>query len=324
MHPLDRRLTAAEWSALRWSAVGTVPYLAPSLLAPAVRDPAVLSLQDGPDGRWHLWADSVLGIDHYTSPDGLRWAREDLVAPHALGAHVRRTDRGFVMLYTRGPLAVAARGALPFPAPCELAMRTSDDLVAWSPATPALTATLPWFESLGGGVWLSHPCLVQDGQRWRLYFSAGTTATDAPGETVARYVGLAETDDLSLGFVPHPQPVLQPQADAPEAARGAGSLKVFARADGGWAGVQAVYGVDGAGAPTASLRCVQSDDGVQWTPDGEAILTLGGDGWARYDFGAFDLAVGADHVHLYFSARDEGRGWGAAGAQVGRISARLP
>jgi len=319
MHPLDRRLTLDEWSALRWSPVGTVAYVEPTLLAPAVRDPAALSPTDCPDGLWHLWADSALGIDHYTAPDGLRWRREDLVAAHALGAHVRRTEAGFVMLYTRGTLAVASRGALPFPAHAELVQRFGSTPADWDAASPALTTRLPWFLSDAGGSWVSHPCLVREGTRWKMFFSAGVAKVG--DGAVPRYVGMAETDALSLGFVPHPQPVLQPHADEAGRSLGAGSLKVFPCLGGGYVGLQTAYGLDADGAPTAAVYLLHSLSGTLWSVVGEPLLTLGG-GWATRDLGALDAVVAADHVHLYFSARGDG-GW-LDGARVGRISARLP
>ncbi len=321
MHPLDRRLTAAEWSALRWSPVATAPFLVPTLGAPAVRDPTVLSADNRLDDLWHLWADSPLGIDHYTSPDGLRWSREDLVAAHAMGAHVRLLPEGLVMMYTRGPIAVAARGALPFPARAELVTRFGQTVYDWDTTTPTLTTSLPWFAAQGGGDWVSHPCLVHAGDRWKLYFSAGTASLG--DGAVPRYVGMAETDDLDLGFVPHPQPVLQPRADTPEASVGAGSLKVFPCLGGGYAGLQTVYGVDPEGAPTASLRLVHSLDGTLWSANDAPLLTLSGEGWARSHLGAVDAVASGDHIHVYFSACGDPSGW-LAGSQVGRISARLP
>ena len=50
-----------------------------SLIVPRLSDPSFLLPDESPDGLWHLFAHTWLGVEHYTSTSGLEWKKEHLV-----------------------------------------------------------------------------------------------------------------------------------------------------------------------------------------------------------------------------------------------------
>nr|MCU0283976.1 hypothetical protein [Candidatus Nanopelagicales bacterium] len=68
-----RDMTCDEVAALRWGWDPRSPLLGPPFPSPVLADPTFLPPDATPDGRWHLWAHSLLGIHHHTSDDGFTW-----------------------------------------------------------------------------------------------------------------------------------------------------------------------------------------------------------------------------------------------------------
>ena len=83
-------LSRDEVAALTWSWDPGSPLIGPPFPSPVLADPTFLPPDATPDGRWHLWAHSLLGVHHHTSDDGLRLeARGDRRPQRAAGP-----DRG--------------------------------------------------------------------------------------------------------------------------------------------------------------------------------------------------------------------------------------
>ncbi len=77
-------MSVAELLALEWKEHEGNPLIAPLFPSPIIADPTFLPPQETPDGLWHLFAHSMLGIHHFTSRDGLEWdilEREPMLKP---------------------------------------------------------------------------------------------------------------------------------------------------------------------------------------------------------------------------------------------------
>ncbi|HSO04929.1 MAG TPA: hypothetical protein VLQ92_10640, partial [Candidatus Limnocylindrales bacterium] len=81
-------LSRDEVAALTWSWDPRSPLIGPPFPSPVLADPTFLAPDSTPDGHWHLWAHSLLGIHHHTSEDGITWQRQGTVARNALRAQV--------------------------------------------------------------------------------------------------------------------------------------------------------------------------------------------------------------------------------------------
>lgn len=313
----DRRLSLDQWRNLRFSPPAAAPLIEPTLPATRVSHPAVLGPDQSPDRQWHLWAHSQLGIDHYTAPDGLRWQRRELVAAGVEEASVRRVGEGFVLAYARPRLGALDLGAQ---SRSDLALRRSDNLLDWAPASQALVPGLPWHREAGFGRRLGSPQLVPHGGRYRLVYTAGAVAAPGTGARLARYVGMAEGDDLGLSFVAHPQPMVQPTAEDTWANLAVGPTRVFEALD-GWVALSVAHALTREATLASAVRLLISDDGVSFSPSPWPLFVADGSPWRDGRLGGIDAVVVADALHLYFSVEGRAR---LVRETIGRVSAQLP
>jgi hypothetical protein len=297
-------MTCDEVAALRWAWDPRSPLLGPPFPSPVLADPTFLPPDATPDGRWHLWAHSLLGIHHHTSDDGFTWRRVGTVARNALRAQV--VDLGeaaglgprYRLLYER------TRVFLPFGLPWRswIESRASHDLWHWSDPVVLLRPSLPWHRDARHGEALSNPCLVPLPEGgWRLYVSAGFAFVPDCGFTEPAWVGVAEGPTADGPFRLRPEPLLGPDPGDPWGNLGAGAVEVRQVRD-GWVAFQNAIGWDGARSSSA-IRVLASDDGVVWHVTGEPILAPTGRGWAATHVYALDVRDTPSGIRLYANGR---------------------
>jgi hypothetical protein len=301
--------------ALEWREHPANPLIRPPFPSPIIADPTFCPPAEAPDGRWHLFAHSLLGIHHFTSADGVAWTRRrGVVARNALRPFLFRDEGGFRLLYER------ARLFLPCVPWCShVEVRRSEDLVRWSAPRVLLRPCLPWHRRGPSGA-VGNPCLVQVGEAYRLYYSAGLVRLRDCGFDEPRHVGVAVGPTADGPFTPLPVPVLSPAPDDPYATLGAGSLKVLAAED-GFLGLQNGIYQDGEGASRSAVRLLTSPDGLRFVVRGAPFLSPG-TGWKRSHVYAVDVRRVGQTLHLYFNARD-GWHWTRGREAIGLATARL-
>ena len=81
--------TLEELLALRWSLHPDNPLIRAPFPSPIIADPTFCAPDASPDGRWHLFAHSLLGIHHFTSADGVAAAFISMTVPINLLEHNR-------------------------------------------------------------------------------------------------------------------------------------------------------------------------------------------------------------------------------------------
>jgi hypothetical protein len=269
-----------------------------------------------PDGRWHLFAHSLLGIHHFTSPDGVAWTRRrGVVARNALRPFLYRDGDVYHLLYERTRLFLPM---LPWSSRIEV--RSSRDLLAWSARRVLLRPCLPWHVR-GRSRAVGNPCLVPHDGGYRLYYSAGLVRLADCGFDEPCHVGVADGPTALGPFTPRREPLLSPRADDPFANLGAGSLKVVVAAD-GFLGLQNGIYVDAAGASRSAVRMLASRDGIDFAVRGEPFLRPDA-GWKRSHVYAVDVRAADDVVHLYFNARNDWH-WTRGREAIGLMTASLP
>jgi len=309
--------TLEDLLALRWTEHPGNPLIRPPFPSPIIADPTFCPPAESPDGRWHLFAHSLLGIHHFTSPDGVRWIRHrGVVARSALRPFLFREDRTYHLFYER------TRLFLPFvPWSSHIEVRTSEDLQRWSAPHVLLRPCLPWHVR-GRSRAVGNPCLLHHEDHHRLYYSAGLVRLPDCGFDEPRHVGVAEGPTPLGPFTPLPDPILSPDSADPFANLGAGALKVLRAVD-GFLGLQNGIYRDDAGRTRSAVRMLTSTDGLRFTVRSAPFLVPGA-GWKR----SHVYAVDAHHVdgatYLYFNARDDWhwtRGHEAIGLVVGRFDA---
>jgi len=113
-------------------------------------DPAVILPGDAPDGCWHMFANTLLGIGHYTSRDGLEWLAHRKIGP-GFRAFVLKDEGLFYMFYERFAIPQFRS---------HVAVRRSEDLWTWTPSETVLSPSLPW-EGGAASRNVGNPCVLK-------------------------------------------------------------------------------------------------------------------------------------------------------------------
>lgn len=325
-----RQLRTEDFRRLRWQdAAGGQPVLQPAWPSPIIADPAVVPPHDSPDGRWHLWAHSALGIHHSTSSDGLTWSALG-PAPdiwNGMRCCVVRDGSTWWMLYEHYPSLGLARTALPAalrkPWRSWLSARRSADLLTWSEPQTLMEPHAPWHASPYGQA-LGNPCAVpRPGGGWTLYFSAGLVFIEDCGFTEPYAIGTAQATQIAGPWTSDPQPLLLPDPAQPHASLSAGSLKVLPCRD-GFVGFQNCIGLR-AGKSTSAIYLLWSSDGRRWQRESTPLLAPGNGDWRSSHVYAccveFDAVSG--QWWMFYNARN---GWSISEGReaIGALTALPP
>lgn len=312
--PIDR----AGFAALDWRLDERNPLIEPPWPSPVIADPTFVVPDRAPDGRWHLFAHSLLGIHHHTSIDALTWRREGTVTRNALRAHLVDDAGTFHLLYEKCRAMVPIG---PVPWASRIDARTSLDLANWSRPGTLLRPTLPWHREPGRGKAVGNPCLVRADDRWRLYYSAGLVFLEDCGFCEPRSIGVAEGPTADGPFTPAERPMLTAGAGDPWTNLGAGAIKVFEVSD-GWVALQnGIYLDPASGRSGSAVLALQSVDGLTWErARPEPVLRPGGADWMRSHVYAVDLGWSDGVFHLFFNARS-GWHWREGREAIGRATA---
>jgi hypothetical protein len=281
----------------------------PPGLSPLVADPSFLFPEETPDGAWRLYAHTAFGIHTFASDDGLRWHDRGVVAWNAMRAFVRKLPDGY-RLYCEAyrPLAIPMQLLPRRPRwRSRIEVRFSRDLSAWGPPRVLIEPTLPWMQDARLGSSVGNPCLVQDGGRWLLYFSASLAYVPDCGFDEPRTIGIASSDSPDGPFTVAPLPVVDPADDPLPGVIGAGSVKVL-RLDDGFVALQNKITRDATGSSRSALFLLRSAEGTRWESARGDPLLAPDEGWRRSHVYACDARFreAESRWYLYYNARD---GW---------------
>lgn len=316
-------MTIADFLRLAWDEPGDA-LIEPPPASPIVADPSFLFPHETPDGRWALVAHDAWGLRLYRSVDGLSWDRGRRIVRHAMRPFIRRLGGAYRLYFERYRPFALAMTALPMRPLWRSAVAgaASADLLGWGRAEELIAPELAWMRDARLGSAASNPCLAEDGDAWRLYFSASLAWIDDCGFCEPRAIGCASSEDPRGPFLVHPLPLIDPEARPELAPLGAGSMKAFKLGD-GWLGLQNTIYRDGAGRSRSAIFILRSEDGYSWRKARDEPLLAPGTGWTASHVYACDCRRDESDGswYLYFNARDAwaiGRGRERIGRIVGR------
>jgi hypothetical protein len=176
--PASAYTPSPEWSAFR-DYPGN-PLIEPHWPEWIIADPTVLPPELTPDGRWHLFANGLRGIYHFTSADGLAWTRGSHSLFGGMRPCVRRIGDRFLLFYEH---YLSLRRSV-------VELRTSSDLVTWSTPRIVLEPSMAWEGRIPAVT--GNPCLVEGRSGFLLYYSAGAVFLRDCLFIEPRYIGVAE------------------------------------------------------------------------------------------------------------------------------------
>ncbi len=274
------RLEDTYWYSFNDEPIATVsayPY-------PRLGSPAFLLPDESPDSLWHLFAETVAGIDHFTSTSGLEWKREDSVVLFGRSPSIYREGSVYYLLYETERKGRHIRSC-----PSSIMLSSSTDLASWSDPIALLEASDVHYSSYRGGKGrLYRPQLVQWQGRYRLYFGAGESRLYEAMPSSIAYLAYADGHDIEGPYEPLPLPVLEPDPASMYRSLAMGSVRIVPCSDGLGAVCCPLFYDDENDAVRSAMILMRSLDGNDW----EDVMTMQLsplDGWASHVISSCDI-----------------------------------
>jgi len=291
-----------------WEEHPANPLIHPPAGEELLGDPTLVPPADSPDGRWHLFANSLAGIHHHASDDGVAWERTELgvVGGSSMRPHVFFEDETYHLHYER----FSGFGD------SVIERRTSADLETWSEAVVALEPELDWETEPQSTV--GNPYVTKLDGEYRLYYSASGAELPDTGFPEPLWIGMARADSVEGPWVKEPEPILGPSDDDRWRNHGAGSVKLLDETvdDLLIALNNGIY-VSDDGVTGSAIRVLSSSDGLAWEDVcGEPVLrpSLTEDWKQAFVYGFDTVRTEEEGLRAYFNARD---GWVPGAERIG-------
>lgn len=131
-HPLN------EIGKASWFPFSDEPVIKGLWYVPRLSAPVFLFPEDSPDGKWHLFAHSWLGINHYVSDSGIMWEPSGLIQVRGKHPFLFKEKGLFYLVYERHGRRIpfverrARKLRLPYVSGSHIEIRSSTDLFLWS------------------------------------------------------------------------------------------------------------------------------------------------------------------------------------------------
>lgn len=300
-----------------WFPFNDEPLLSGNWYVPRFCDPQVIIPTDSPDGKWHMFVHSWIGIHHFKSDSGIAWEPEKMVVARGHYPFIFREDGHYVLLYEKHDYNIARaaiRRANERNENCSrIEMRVSQNLVSWSePVTILDSRNIAYAHDYVNRANISRPQLIKINNVYRLYFGASEVTLLDTKEKTGRYVGYAESVSLNEPFeLKSQKPLLEPQPDDEWTNMACGSFKIVQHEDEIQA-IQCGYYWNPDLAKTGSAAFVlTSEDGLHFTRCGDKpIIMPQNEGWADTYIKNCDVNFMPDEKcwYCYFSACNKSKG----------------
>lgn len=319
-------MKTTEFIKLAWTEYAANPIIEAPFPSSIIADPSFLTPAESPDGAWHLFAHSLMGIHHFISPDGYSFGRlPGLVCPGAMRPFILRDGGRYYLYYERPRKYGIWFSMLPVKWKSHIECAVSDDLLAWSEPLPVFYPTLEWHSDARYGASVGNPCVLRHGKRYLLYYSASLVRVPDCGFNEPLYIGVAEGDGPTGPFIPRPEPIISPSPNDPWRNLGAGAFKAV-RMDDGFIGLEnGIYWDEASSHSGSAILVFTSRDGLKWKQALPGPLVRpGGEGWKKSHVYALDARpVDRSTWHLYFNARN-GWHWTVGRERIGLVVGKAP
>ena len=285
-----------DYDTWQWTDHPANPLISPKWPDWLIADPTVLLPQETPDGRWHLFANSMPRLHHFTSSDGVAWKHIGPVLNGAIRPFIRAHEGEYYLFYER----------LYSPFHSAIGVKRSSDLKRWSREQIVLKPSLPWHGRFVRTC--SCPCVVPWNGEFLLYYSANVVVLPDCLFFEPRHVGVARSSRFGGPFTPDPEPCISPDGSDPNRNMGAGAIKVIPDPERGlvWGFNNGIHR-DARGRSRSCIMVIKSRDGVNWDTRVAPILAPEKSGWKKALVYALDVRLTqTGEAYLYYNARD---GW---------------
>ncbi len=284
----------STFSKISWYPFSDEPVIRSIWYMPRLCDPFFLFPEESPDGKWHLFGHTWVGIEHFISENGISWEPRKMVALRGHSPSVYREDGVYYLIYekhnasppafNKGRLRRREQEKISY---SRFEMRSSTDLVLFSEPKIILDSReIPFAADGLKKPRISRPQIIKDRGGYRLYFGASHLKLPDTQQKTSRYFALAISSSLEgpYALANEGEPLISPYADDPFRSMAVGSIKVLP-ADDGFIAFECAMSWDKEHAKTTSvLLQLESSDGLAFKPSMRSVLlSPPQQGWAsRY------------------------------------------
>ena len=301
-------LTDAIWSSYSDDAIWQSPWYEMRLCAPCVLPPDV-----SPDGLWHLFAHSWMGIEHYSSTSGFDWKKRALVVARGHYPSLYRQKDRWHLVYEAHDRDYSLSVRLDRRRTISrIYLMTSSDLMSWSRPTVILSAADVPYASDFSVPRLAHPQIVSWEGGYRLYFTASEVRMYDTGQKASTCLSYAQSAFINADYSLRAKPVMRFDPDDRHSDLALGAFSFVSCSD-GLVAFQTAFSFDEeAGRSRSSIWMLSSDDGEDFRYE-KCIMKAPDEGWAGRCLTSCSLSFrpSEDTWYCYYSAngRDPERPW---------------
>ena len=298
-YPSFSTLEDASWYAYSDSPIQTSPFYKPGLY-----DPVVIQREESPDNLWHLFANTWVGIEHYTSQSGFDYRVQHVVLLRGHSPFIYKEGGTYYLLYEthdRDYFQMKMKGNKL--STSRINMISSTDLKLWSKPKVLLSALDVPYSSDFSEPRLSRPQLVMWEGKYRLYFGASHRLIYDTKQKCTQYFSFAESDNIDGPYTPLPKPLMATDPDGKYCNLALGSIKIIPCAQ-GFAAIQCPFFYDKEEKRSRSLMLLlTSEDGINFE-EKRVIMPPVKTGWASRYITSCDAIYRAEEKawYCYFSA----------------------
>lgn len=286
-----------------WYSFSDEPIATRGHLTPRLCDPAFLLPEESPDGLWHMFAHTWLGVEHFTSTSGLEWKRQHLLFSRGHSPFILKEGNTYYLLYELHDKLYFSKSK-DTRKESRIMISSSSDLSLWSEPKLVLDSIdIPNAKYKEGKLRISRPQLVHIDGHYRLYFGAGEVLMyDTNQKTTARLM-CADSEFIEGPYDLVPTPLIGIEPDSEYRNLAVGSVRVVPCID-GLAAVECAYFYDEKRNKSSSaMLLLLSRDGLEWEI-GKVMQMTADDGWANRYITSADLRYKEkeDTWYCYYSA----------------------
>lgn len=301
---------------MHWTDHPANPLILPPKSTPfhIIGDPTVLNPDESPDGKWHLWANTIPGLHHYVSEDGLQWDK-------VRGDRSMRKFKWGIrcsILKREGDYYLYFEEVHQFGNRNRIAVTHSKDLYHWSKPVTLLRQDLEWERQSAMIKTLECPGIAYHPiqEKYYLFYSTGLVqlkGTHVKGVREPTHLGLATSSDPFGPFEKRQAPIIAPDSTDQWHTLGSGAMQCYWNED-----LQLLIGfnngiyrrkgengyVDGSG-----IMIYTSPDGNEWTLRTSEPILLPDEGgrfkWKDALVYQMGLTEWKGTYYLYYNARSK-------------------
>ncbi len=290
-----------------WYSFSDEPIATTSKLRKRLCDPAFLPPEESPDGLWHLFAHTFIGIDHFTSTSGLEWKKTNLVFARAHSPFLYKEGGIYYLLFELHSKVFYLKDDEGKSDESRIFYSTSTDLYSWSdPRVLLYSSDVTKSVYRQGPQRISRPQLVAWNDGYRLYFGAGETKIYDTKQKAAPALMYAQSMDIEGPYEINQKPVMKTEPDSLYRNLATGAVKIVPFSD-GLAAFECAYYFDIKKRKSSSaLLLFTTRDGSEWEFS-RVIQKSASSGWASRYISSVDVRYkkNEDSWYLIYSANSE-------------------